>query len=145
MGHRLGDHIQLRRVRLSAQTLAPGDTLTVVPIWDSDGQIEKDYRVFCHVLSAGGDLVAQRDDPPVYGFRPTTTWRTTEIIEDSYDIALDEDLPPGEYELSMGMYDIETMERVPTYGPAGERLPEDRIVVGTLRVEVSGTNLQVSE
>ena len=138
MGVRLGEHVQLKRVRLSARTLAPGETLTVVPIWESDGQTEKDYRVFCHLLSTSGELVAQRDDPPVYGFRPTTTWRAGEIIEDSYDIALGEDLPPGEYELSMGMYDIETMERLPTYDPADEHLPEDRIVVGTLHIEVPG-------
>ena len=138
IGLGLGEHIQLKRVRLSAQTLAPGETLTVVPIWGSDGETEKDYRVFCHVVSASGELVAQRDDPPVYGFRPTTTWRAGEIIEDSYDVLLGADLPPGEYELSLGMYDIETMERLPAYNAAGARLPEDRIVVGKLHVEVPG-------
>ena len=136
MGVRLGEHVQLKRVRLSARTLAPGETLTVVPIWESDGQMEKDYRVFCHVLSTDGELAAQRDDPPVYGFRPTTTWRAGEIVEDSYDILLGTDLPPGEYELSLGMYDMETMERLPAYNAAGERLPEERIIVGSLHIEV---------
>jgi len=133
--YRLGEHIQLRQIRLSAEMPAPGDTLTVVLIWESDGEIKKDYTVFCHVLSASGELVGQRDDPPIFGFRPTTTWRAGEVIEDSYDILLDGDLPPGDYELSVGMYDIETMERLPAYDAAGERQPEDRIVLGVLGVE----------
>jgi hypothetical protein len=133
--YQLGEHIQLRQIRLSAEMPTPGDTLTVVLIWESDGEIKKDYTVFCHVLSASGELVGQRDDPPVLGFRPTTTWRAGEVIEDSYDILLDGDLPPGEYEVSVGMYDIETMERLPAYDAAGERQPEDRIVLGVLGVE----------
>jgi len=135
--YRLGEHIQLKRVRLSSWTLAPGETLTVVPVWKSDGMVEKNYTVFCHVLSTSGDLVAQRDSPPIYGFRPTTTWRAGEIIEDSYDIPLDGDLPPGEYDLSVGMYDIETMERLAAFNAAGERLPEGRIVLGSLTVKAS--------
>jgi hypothetical protein len=134
--YRLGEHIRLSRVRLSAETLVPGDTLTAVLIWESDGQIEGNYTVFCHLLSASGELVAQRDGPPVYGVRPTPGWRAGEVIEDSYDIFLDGDLAPGEYELSVGMYDPDTMERLAAYAADGERLPEDRIVVGSLRVEV---------
>jgi hypothetical protein len=34
------------------------------------------------------------------------------------------------------MYDSETLERLAAYAADGERLPEDRIVVGSLRVEV---------
>jgi hypothetical protein len=133
--YRLGEHIRLNRVRLSAETLVPGDTLTVVLIWESDGQIEGNYTVFCHLLSPSGELVAQRDGPPVYGVRPTPGWRAGEVIEDSYDIFLDGDLVPGAYELSVGMYDPETMERLAAYAADGERLPEDRIIVGSLWVE----------
>jgi hypothetical protein len=131
----LGEHIQLRRVRLSAETLAPGDTLTVVLVWESDGEVQGNYKVFCHVLSASGELVAQRDGLPLYGVRPTPGWRAGELIEDSYEILLDGDLAPGQYELSVGMYDAETMERLPARDAAGKRLPDDRIVVSMLRVE----------
>jgi hypothetical protein len=136
VGYRLGEHIQLKRVRLSANTLAPGDTVVVVPIWVSDGAVERSYKVFCHLLSPGGELVAQRDGLPLYGIRPTPTWRAGEIIEDSYEILLGGDLAPGEYELSIGMYDAESMERLAVYDTTGERLPDARIPVTSLRVEV---------
>jgi hypothetical protein len=137
--YRLGEHIRLKRVRLSSETLVPGGSLIVAPIWESDGEVKENYAVFCHLLSESGELVAQRDGPPIYGVRPTPGWRAGEVIEDSYEIFLGADLAPGEYELSVGMYDAETMERVAAYGAAGERLPDDRIVLGTLRVEAPGT------
>jgi hypothetical protein len=130
--YRLGEHIRLKRIRLSDQTLVPGDSLTVVLIWESDGEVKENYTVFCHLLSADGELVAQRDGPPLYGVRLTPSWRAGEIIEDSREVFLDGDLAPGEYELSVGMYDAETMERLAAYDAAGHRLHEDRIVVGSL-------------
>ena len=136
--YRLGEHIELKQVRLSAKTLAPGDALTVVLVWVSDGEVERSYKVFCHVLSASGELVGQRDGLPLQGVRPTPSWRAGEVIEDSYEMLLDGDLPPGEYELSVGMYDAEGLDRLPAYDAAGERLAEDRIVLGSLRVEAPG-------
>jgi hypothetical protein len=133
--YRLGEHIDLQRVRLSAETLAPGDSLVVALIWTSDGEVETEYMVFCHLLSASGELVAQRDGPPLYGVRPTSTWLAGEVMEDSYEIFLGSDLAPGDYELSVGMYDPESMERLPAYSAAGERLSEDRIVLGSVRIK----------
>jgi hypothetical protein len=135
-GYRLGEHIQLKRYRLSDETLAPGDTLTIALIWQTDAQMEEDYTVFCHLLSTSGELIAQRDGPPICGVRPTPSWRAGEVIEDSYQVVLPDVTPPGEYELSVGMYELETMQRVPAYTRAGERLPEDRIVLGSVVVEM---------
>ena len=138
--YRLGDRIRLQRVRLSSETLVPGGSLTVVLFWEADREVAGNYVVFCHLLSADGALVAQRDGPPVYGVRPTPGWRAGEVIEDSYQVFLDGDLAPGEYELSVGMYDAQTMERLPAYDAAGERLPGERIPLGTLRVPAPETS-----
>jgi hypothetical protein len=134
----LGEHIELQRVRLSADTLKPGDALTVVLLWESDGEVRGSHKVFCHLLSASGELVAQRDGVPLYGVRPTPSWRVGEVIEDSYEIRLDDDLAPGDYQLSVGMYDTESLDRLPAYDVDGRRLPEDRIVLSLLRIEASG-------
>jgi hypothetical protein len=130
----LGDHIRLERVTLDAGLVIPGGTLVVRPTWTSDGQVERSYKVFCHVLSADKVLLAQRDDLPLGGARPTTTWRRGEVIEDRYRIDLDRYAEPGRYELSIGMYDAETMERLPVHTAAGERVLNDRIVLGEIVV-----------
>jgi hypothetical protein len=139
-GHRLGEHIRLERFRLSSATPIAGETLTVVLVWRSDGQVGESYTVFCHLLSSDGELVSQRDGPPISSVRPTATWRAGEAIEDSYDLFLDDELEPGDYELSVGMYDSQSLDRVPAYGADGRRLPEDRIVLGTVQVTASSVS-----
>jgi hypothetical protein len=140
LDYRLGEHIRLKRYRLSAETVSPGDTLTVALIWETDVEPQDNYAVFCHLLSANGDLVAQRDGPPIYGVRPTPSWRAGEVIEDGRDIFLSDKIPVGEYELSVGMYDPETMQRLPARTSAGERLPADRIVLGAVHVQTNGAS-----
>lgn len=130
----LGDHIQLKQIKLSTGTLTPGQSLTVVPFWTSDGRAKKSYKVFCHLLSEDRELIAQQDDFPIQGLRPTSTWREGEMIEDSYAIHLDDSVAPGEYELSIGMYDPESMERLPAYNSAGEYVTNGRIVLGTITI-----------
>jgi len=133
--YQLGEHIWLERVRLSAEKLSPGETLTAVLYWRSDGQVETDYHVFCHVLTEDGELVSQQDGVPIAGIRPTSTWREGEVIEDSYEIILGADLAVGRYELSVGMYDFESMERLRVFGPDDARLPDDRIALGWVSIE----------
>ena len=134
MGVRLGDQIRLERVRLNAETVIPGRSLVVRPTWTVDGPVDGSYKVFCHLLSADGELLAQRDDFPLGGARPTSTWQPGETIEDRYAIELDRDAAPGRYELSIGMYDPESMARVAAHTADEERLRNDRIVVGEVVV-----------
>ena len=47
----------------------------------------------------------QQDNEPENGRRPTTTWRTNEIIRDAYAIPLDPLAPPGLYQIEIGLYD----------------------------------------
>lgn len=140
LGYRLGEHITLDRVRIESSQVPSGEPLTVAPVWRADGQIDRSFKVFCHVLSPEGELVAQQDGLPLSGLRPTQTWRAGEAIEDSYEIAVGVDVPSGAYELSIGMYDPNTMNRVPVYDSTGQRVPHDRIVVGDLWIGSSESN-----
>jgi hypothetical protein len=132
--YRLGDHIQLTAFRLSAGRVSPSDTLTVVLFWQSDGQVKENYTVFCHLVSAGSELVAQHDGRPVLEIRPTPSWRDGELLLDSHPIMLDADLARGKYELVVGMYELETLERAPAWDSAGARLPQDALVLTSIEV-----------
>lgn len=136
MDLQFGEHITLSRARISSHDISPGGTLTIVLSWKSDAELKDNYMVFVHVLSEDGELRAQHDGPPIYGVRATPTWRVGEIIEDGHVIRFGGDLAPGEYELSVGMYDLKTSQRLPVYDASGERLPEDRAVVSTLTARV---------
>lgn len=134
LNYRLGEHITLKRARLDGYTVAPGDLLTAVLIWETDAEIEESYTVFTHLTSPDQSLVAQQDNIPLYGIRPTMTWLAGEPMEDVYGLQISPDLPPGEYELSVGMYHTETIERLPVYDAAGNLVPEAQVVLGKIRV-----------
>jgi len=130
----LGDHIHLRGYQLSASDLSAGNMLTVTLFWQPDSRLAEDYHVFVHLLNAEKQLAAQQDGVPVYGERPTWSWWDGEVIRDEYVLNIDRRLPAGAHTLSVGMYDSMTEVRLPAVMPAGERLPEDRILLHKVQV-----------
>ena len=135
VNYRLGDSIFLEGFRLNSEVISPGDTLTVVIYWRPREEVVGDYTVFVHLLSDDGELVAQQDNVPLNGIRPTDTWLTGEVLEDVFNIVTPADLSPGQYELSIGMYDSETIVRLPIFDAEGNQLEGDRIVIGHVLVE----------
>jgi hypothetical protein len=134
MGYRLGEHIRLERVRLTTDVVLPGGELVIRPVWTSNGQVDRCYTVYCHLMSEDGTLLGQHDSLPLRGDRRTTTWEPGEVIEDRYKIEVGRGAEPGPYQLSLGMYDSETLERLPVVTDAGERVLNDRIVAATVTV-----------
>jgi hypothetical protein len=94
----------------------------------------EDYTVFVHLLDEAGNLVAQQDNPPLRGQRPTTTWAAGEALIDPYDVSLPTDLPPGEYVLTAGLYRLEDLERLPVQDSGGRFRPENRVILQGVRV-----------
>ncbi len=123
-----------RRDDPSVVTRTPGDTLLLTLYWRVESPIAEDYTVFTHLQAPNGDLVAQQDNPPQRGARPTSGWEHGELIEDPYEIQIPSGTAHGDYTLSVGMYDPETVERLPAYNADGEPLPYDRIVLQTVSV-----------
>ena len=68
-----------------------------------------DYTVFVQALAADGRVAAQSDSQPVAGTYPTGIWSPGEVVADTHRLTL----PPGEYRLVAGMYDLATMKRLP--------------------------------
>jgi hypothetical protein len=132
----LGDHIRLLGYSLGSADVSAGDTLPVMLFWQSDGWATEDYHVFVHLQDAAGQMVVQDDSVPMQGARPTWDWRDREVLQDEHVLVIDASLPGGAYALSVGMYDPLTGVRLPAVGPAGERLPEDRVVLQ--KIGISG-------
>ncbi len=129
----LGQRIRFLGYDLHHPPFKPGDQVYLTLYWQPLGSIDEDYTVFTHLLDSGGQLRAQKDNPPVSGLLPTSAWEVGETIQDRYIIPLAPDVPPGEYQLEIGMYQLETGQRLEVRGgPEGER---DRILLD--KVEVS--------
>lgn len=69
------------------------------------------YIVFIHILDADGNLVAQRDAPPLDGRMPTLMWLPNEQITDLHTLDLSH-LPAGNYHIELGLYTLMTGERL---------------------------------
>jgi 4-amino-4-deoxy-L-arabinose transferase-like glycosyltransferase len=76
--------------------------------WRSDAPVMVDYTTFVHVLNQAGDVVAQKDQPPLGGAYPTTLWDAGEIIADEVIVSL----PADSYRLAVGLYDFQSGQRL---------------------------------
>ncbi len=94
----------------------PGDALTVTLYWRALGESETSYKVFLHLVSEEGTVVAQHDSPPALGASPTTSWIRDQVVADQHTLALPPALAPGRYRLLTGLYDEATGRRLPSDG-----------------------------
>ena len=88
------------------------------------------YHVFRHLVADSGVLIIEPvDSRPLDGDWPTTAWLPGQIVADETLLPLPPEMPPGRYNLRVGLYDPETAERVPAYDAQGQRWPDDAIVI----------------
>ncbi len=89
------------------------DTLTLTLYWQALTSIDNNYKAFVHVLDGQERLVTQRDQIPMNGQAPTTSWLPGEIIADPYTFSVPPgSLPPDTYRLGVGLYDETTKQRL---------------------------------
>ncbi len=132
----LGDAIRLLGCNLPNMTTAPdgsiavaaGDVLHLTLYWQTLHLVETSYTVFTHLLDEGGQLRAQKDSVPVEGTYPTTEWVEEEVVEDVYQIAVASDVPPGSYQIEVGLYEAASGQRLPVTRE-GQETGEDRILL----------------
>jgi 4-amino-4-deoxy-L-arabinose transferase-like glycosyltransferase len=92
--------------------LHPGNEVAVTLIWRALAPVDADYTVTVQLLGSDGRVYGQRDVPPLDGAAPTSTWSPGEVLIDPYRFAVATEAPPGEYRLIVGMYRLETGERL---------------------------------
>jgi hypothetical protein len=94
-------------------SLTANETLSVTFYWCGVSWVDKDYRVFAQLLTDDDRLIAQSDSVSANGSRPTRSWINDEIIIDRHVLHVVDATYQGDAILIIGMYDPETLERVP--------------------------------
>jgi hypothetical protein len=95
-----------------AESVRAGQILPLEIDWMPLQSPSADYTIFLQLLAADGSLAAQHDGPPNGGYTPTTTWPPGEKILDRHGLALSPDLPAGNYQLTTGLYNPATGDRL---------------------------------
>ncbi len=100
----------------------PGDTLHVTLTWQATRPFDRDLKLFLHLLDGSGQFLDQAD--PLAGARagpegadyPTSRWDPGQLILDEVSVTIPQDAAPGPYSLAFGLYDGDTLERLPVVG-----------------------------
>jgi hypothetical protein len=123
---------------LSPNQLHPGDSVELVLYWEAIEKPQGNYTVFTHLLDSEGLLWGQKDHRPLHGDYPTNVWNSGDIVRDPHSIKVSPEAPPGNFQIEVGMYTLETLERLPIAGSDGFLLPDARIVIpGPLVISAS--------
>jgi hypothetical protein len=118
---------QAALVGVDARQTQGRGALSLTLLWQARARMDRDYTVFVHLVDREGRILAQWDAQPRGGTYPTSLWENGEIVKDEHELMLPAHLPAGEYQLTVGMYLLETMQRLPTFDAQGRRLPQDQI------------------
>lgn len=93
------------RIRLRGYDWLPDDQAVALTLyWESLTGVADSYKVFVHIVDETGMIVAQADRLPVNGLAPTWRWRPGDLVRDVYQILLPLELPPGQYQVRVGLY-----------------------------------------
>ena len=103
-----------------AQPLKPGDTFRLTLYWRAQQDIDRSYTVFNQVLDSNGGKIAQKDSRPVCDRSVTTGWAPGELVVDTHEIQVAGDAASGVYPLITGMYQSDTLDRLPVLDASGQ-------------------------
>ncbi len=108
-----------------------GDVIPAVTYWRVDGPLPPDMRLFTHVLADPVSIAAQTD---IISVLPASLRPRDLFIQVTYVTLLDS-TPPGEYDMSIGVYQNSDKTRMPVLDGSGQQrgtrlfLPGNTLVV----------------
>lgn len=127
-----GDSLVLVGYDLRNEEVAPGEILSLKLWWEARRHTDTNYTAFVHLIDSDGRLWSQRDDYPAGKFLPTSEWKQGDLWQAEWPITVPADTPPGDYRLIAGLYNLETMQRLPL--TEGGQRGDDHITLGAVRV-----------
>jgi hypothetical protein len=118
--------------------IQPGSLLPVSLLWWHDGWpddvVPFDYSVNVSLIDSTGAAVAQRAEAPLGSFGAMSSWLPSGYYRDNHALQLPDDLPPGEYDLWVLIFDWRDGSPLPVRNARAGDSPTHALIA-TLRVE----------
>ena len=131
----LGDSIELAAAELSTTSAAPGESVDVHLRWQVVAPPGPALlHLFVHLGDPSAQPLAQTDSPVMGDEYPARLWAVGEVFDETVTLTLPDDLPPGDYPVTIGLYDFDSGVRLPL-SVDGERLPTDALMIGSLTIK----------
>ena len=128
-----GEWIRLLGYRVEHVASLDQPTVTLTLYWQAAQHPDLDYSTFVHLLNEAGELVAQCDaglgSDQNY---PTSAWWVGDIVPSQHTLMLPPHLPPGAYEIRVGVYfwaDGSRLPAVESGAPVGDFITLDQSVI----------------
>jgi hypothetical protein len=118
---------------LKVPEIARGQTVDIRTHWRVDRMPTRDGVITLRLFYPDGTPGPQDDNKPERGARTTLTYSTGDGIDQSHQIMLPADAPPGLYTITIGVYDAEGGLRWPAR-QGGAPAKDDLIVVANVSV-----------
>ncbi|MFQ5611701.1 MAG: ArnT family glycosyltransferase [Anaerolineae bacterium] len=146
-GDRQSGQVALLGFTLEPERLTPGQAARLTLYWQARSPLPVDYTVFVHLRTdcrasaqasptqaetCRPETVAQADHRPLGSIYPTTLWAVGETIRETSYLTPPPDLAPGVYQLWAGLYQLETLERLPVQN---DRSGENAVLLGEVVVQ----------
>lgn len=128
---RFGDEVEWLGYALEDTELAGDEPVALTLYWRALRPIHRGYTVFVHLVDAEGQPCGGADGYPVSGTFPTSQWPADRVVVDRRTVPWSEDIP-GPCQIELGLYDLETLQRLPAVDAAGRALPGDRVLLEPL-------------
>jgi hypothetical protein len=129
-----GHHIQLLGYDLPQDKVRAGDALPLTLYWRATAPVPANYQVFAHLTRPTTHLWGQSDNLNPGDF-PTKRWPLDKHVWDEHALEVLPGTPPGEYQLTVGLYKLVEGARVPVFDATGALLGD----TFTLPVQVQVT------
>jgi hypothetical protein len=106
----LGEQIVLQGYSVTPDPPLPGQPVELTLFWQALAPMDVDYSAFLHLRNEANQTVAQIDFFPN---RPTSSWWVGDVLQSTRKFEIPAELPAGKYRLLVGLYNLETLERLP--------------------------------
>jgi 4-amino-4-deoxy-L-arabinose transferase-like glycosyltransferase len=105
----LANRLDLLGYEISANTLGPGQAFYVITYWETRQAFMDSLVAFTHLLGPDGKLYAQADRLDVF----TDSLYPGAAFAQLHRLTVPPDAPPGRYQIQVGMYNANTLNRLP--------------------------------
>jgi hypothetical protein len=125
----VGGHIELLGYDLPSVEVESGQALPLTLYWRATAPVPHNYQVFAHLTNPATTLWGQSDKLNPGDF-PSTRWPLDRFVWDAHRLQVLPGTPPGEYRLSVGLYDLGSGQRAPIL--ADGQIVGDNVVLDTV-------------
>jgi hypothetical protein len=124
-----GDKVALAGYNVNTRVIRPGGTISVTLYWQALAPMQLDYSVFMHLTSTNGEISVKNDSLPYTSPKRTQRWTVGQVMKEVRALVIPDYVLPGLYAIDMGIFSMDTGDRLPLVTPDGHDISEQMTLV----------------